>query len=252
MPRLRVALTVVGVAGVASLLLAAFLDLPDFGSVPHPYGARAVEAALDQQTANAVASVVFDQRGVDTLGEEFILFTAAVGAILLLRRLADETEADRLDEQDLGAGVFEAVRLVGMLMFPITVLVGAYVVVHGHVSPGGGFQGGVILASGLHVAYLAGDIPVLRRLRSLTAVDVTEAVAASGFVAVGLVAMAVGSAFLENVLPKGALTGLLSGGTVPLLNVVTGVEVTAALVLLVGKFLEQGLLTDAGEGEQDA
>lgn len=235
-------LLVVGLAGLVAVLVPALGGLPDFGHVPHPYGRRAVEAALDQQTANVVASVTFDQRGSDTLAEEFMLFAAAVGALLLLRRLRSEDEEAGASHSLGPEDVFEAVRLVGYVMLPLTVLIGAYIVLHGHVSPGGGFQGGVVLATGIHVAYLAGDIKALDRLRSQTLYEVTEALGATAFVAIGLSILASGGAFLENVLPKGAMSDLLSAGTVPVLNVAVGVEVGSALVLILARFLEQALL----------
>src|SRR5436190_11887000 len=91
----RVRLVVFGVAVVpaAVMLLFAFAGAPQFGTARHPYGTRAVAAALRHHTANAVSSVNFDQRGLDTLGEELILFASALGAAVLLRRLHDEEEA---------------------------------------------------------------------------------------------------------------------------------------------------------------
>src|SRR4051794_41907638 len=85
-------LLAVGGVGTAVLLLLALGGLPDLGAVPHPYADRAVHAALDHDTANVVSSVNFDQRAFDTLGEEFVLFAAAVAAVLLLRRVHDEEE----------------------------------------------------------------------------------------------------------------------------------------------------------------
>lgn len=145
----------------------------------------------------------------------------------------------RREEDDEGTrgygpeGVLEVIRLVGYAMLPITMLVGGYIVVHGHTTPGGGFQGGVIPASGLHLAYLAGDFRTLERLRPMQLFDVSEAVAATAFVSVGVVGLISGAAFLANVLPHGTLNSLLSAGTVPILNVVVGVEVASASTLLV-------------------
>jgi multicomponent Na+:H+ antiporter subunit B len=80
--------------------------------------------------------------------------------------------------------------------------------------------------------------------------DVAEAAGVAAIVAMGLAAMASGSAFLTNVLPHGRLTELLSGGTVPLLNIATGTAVASALVVLLAKFLEQALVLDSGPGRR--
>ncbi|MFD7258208.1 MnhB domain-containing protein [Streptomyces sp. NPDC059874] len=231
----------ISVFWVAALLIAAGYaaacgKLPAFGGPFHPYADRAVPAALDQRTANVVASVTFDQRGFDTLGEEFILFTSVLGAALLLRRARDE----RLVRPRPGR-VQPTTRLLGTLLLPIALVTGVYVVAHGQLTPGGGFQGGVVLATGLHVAYLAADYRVLRRVRPRAALDVADAIGAGAFAALGLVPLAVGAAYLENVLPLGTLGQLTSGGLVPLLNAAVGVEVGSALVVLLAAFIDQAL-----------
>jgi multicomponent Na+:H+ antiporter subunit B len=233
-------LAAVGVAGAGLLFLLALGGLPRLGDVPHPYADRAVRAALSHDTANVVSSVNFDLRGLDTLGEEFILFAAAVAALLLLRRFRDEEES-----RDLSYGprdVWTASRLLGFALLAPTLMVGMYVVAHGTVSPGGGFQGGAILATGLHLAYLAGDYHALRRLRPLAVFDVGEAIGAAAFVLLGASAFLAGDAFLTNWLPTGELGSLSSAGTIGLFNVAVGMEVASALILLLAKFLDQALL----------
>ena len=234
-------LLAVGGLGAAVLLLLAFGGLPDLGDVPHPYADRAVHAALGRHTANVISSVNFDQRAFDTLGEEFVLLAAAVAAVLLLRRFHDEEQ----DAHDLDYGprdVWSAAHLVGFALLAPTILVGLYVVAHGAVSPGGGFQGGAVLATGLHLAYLAGDYRILRRLRPLAVFDVAEAIGAAGFVLLGVSALFVGDPFLTNWLPTGTLGDLSSAGMVELFNVAVGMEVASALILLLAKFLDQALV----------
>ena len=232
----------------ASRLLLAFAGLPDLGDVPHPYGDRAVRAALSHDTANVVSSVNFDQRAFDTLGEEFVLFGAAAAALLLLRRMRDEDE----DRGATGYGphdVWDATRLVGYAVLAPTMLIGLYVVAHGAISPGGGFQGGAVLATGLHLAYLAGDYHTLERLRPLSLFDVTEAVGAAGFVLLGMSALLVADPFLANWLPTGTLGAIGSGGTVELFNIAVGMEVASALIMLLAKFFDQALVVAGGDGD---
>jgi multicomponent Na+:H+ antiporter subunit B len=230
-----------GAAGSTVLFALALEGLPRLGDVPHPYGARAVTAAVGRHTANVISSVNFDQRAFDTLGEEFVLFGAAVAALLLLRRMRDEDEGSGIGQVGPG-GVWSAVNLAGFALLAPTLLVGLYVVAHGAVSPGGGFQGGAVLATGLHLAYLAGDYRVLERLRPLAVFDVAEAVGAAGFVLLGISGLFLGDPFLANWLPTGTLGSLTSAGMVELLNVAVGMEVASALILLLSKFLEQALL----------
>jgi multicomponent Na+:H+ antiporter subunit B len=239
-----------GALGLGLVFTVGALGLPDVGEVPHPYAARAIPVAVAHDTGNVIGSVTFDQRGFDTLGEEFILLTAAVGSILLLRRKRDEDEDAGVEHEFGPEDVFEAVRLVGVALLPVTLLVGAYIVVHGTVSPGGGFQGGVILATAVHLAYLAGDYRTLEQLRPLGAFDVGEAVAAGAYVVIGLVGLLAGGSFLINFMPQGVMGELQSGGTVLLLNITVGIEVGCAFTLLVAKFLDQALLVNTRRGSE--
>jgi len=243
----RSGLFAVAALGMAALLGWAFAAAPAFGAPSHPYGDLAVQTALaGRATANAIASVTFDQRGLDTMGEEFILFAAVLGASVLLRREPDEfadpdDDEGARDRPSPGPSP-EMIHLAGYLVLPVVVVVGIYVIAHGHLTPGGGFQGGIVLATALHLLYIAGDYPALRRLRPQRVFEISEASAAAGYVVLGLVGLAVSGAFLYNLLPYGTLGQLASAGTVPLLNVAVGLEVGSAMVLLLAEFLEQTLI----------
>lgn len=245
----RLVIFAVGALGTAGLLLAAFVGMPPSGNDYHPYGERAVTISVhDRATSNTVSSVSFDQRGFDTLGEEFILFASVVGAALLLRVEKGEQETkgsdDDSDEQDgppRPLPVPDIVRLFGYLLLPVTVLIGFYVVAHGHVSPGGGFQGGAVLATALHLAFIAGDYPALDRLRPQQTFELSEAGGAAGYALLGMAMLGVAGSFLTNALPYGTLAQLASAGTVEVLNVAVGFAVGSGVVLLLREFLEQAL-----------
>jgi multicomponent Na+:H+ antiporter subunit B len=226
-----------GAAGVGALFVLALLRMPSFGSLVHPYRDMSVPAAVARSSPNVVSSINFDQRGLDTLGEETILLGSVVGAAALLRPSPDEK--DRLDG---GEGrILDATRLLGLVFLPLTLIVGLDVVTHGHLTPGGGFQGGVVLATGVHLLYVAGSYRMLRRLRPLAWYQVVEALAAGAFVLLGLTGLLLSGAFLLNVLPYGTLGDLFSSGTVFLLNVAVGTEVTSGVVVLLAQFLAQAL-----------
>jgi multicomponent Na+:H+ antiporter subunit B len=227
----------IGLAGVAGLLLAAFLDLPHFGSSVHPYRDAAVSAAVDQVTPNVISSVNFDQRALDTMIEETILF----GSVLAVAALLRPSEEEHLHRPEEGRGPLEGTRTVGYLLLPLTLVVGVDLVAHGHLTPGGGFQGGIVLTTGLHLVYVAGRYGSLERLRPVPLFEYSEAAGAAAFVALGLATLAGSGAFLANVLPLGTFGQLLSAGTVPLLNVVVGIAVGSGGVVLVSQFLQQVL-----------
>lgn len=215
-------------------LLWAFSGVPDFGHFHGVYGTTVNHVAVAQRhVSNIVAGVVFDYRGLDTLGEEFMLFAAVMGVALLLREARDEGERpeDAVRSDALGA--------VGLMLVGPAIVVGLYVVAHGYLTPGGGFQGGIATASGLALLYAAGRYSSYRAASPRTLVDLSEGVGAGAYAAVGVAALVAGGAFLENVVRLGTTGTLASGGTIPILNAASGLEVTAALVLLFHEFLEE-------------
>ena len=234
--RIRLFLCAAAVIAVAYTL--ACTGLPHFGSAVHPYGARAVAATLKQRTANTISSINFDQRAFDTLGEESILLGSVLGVTALLRRTDEERQSS-----ERGARVLPSTRLFGTLLLPVALLTGIYIVAHGQLSPGGGFQGGVILATALHLAYVAADYRALDRIRPRELLDGVDAVAAGAFTCLGLAGLVVGAAYLKNVLPLGTFNTLSSGGMVPVINAAVGVEVASGVIVLLAYFLDQTITT---------
>jgi multicomponent Na+:H+ antiporter subunit B len=228
-----------GAAGLLVLLAFAFVHMPVFGGASHPYRDSTVTASLAQRSPNVVSSVNFDQRGLDTFGEESILLASVLGAVTLLRPGKDESSKP----PPLEGRVLGATRLTGYLLLPVTLIIGADVVAHGHLTPGGGFQGGVVLATGLHLLYVGGSYPALRRLRPLRWYEYGEAAGMGAVVALGVAGLFTSSGFLANVIPKGVFGSLFSGGTVPVFSVAIGVEVACGVVVLLAGFLEQDLVT---------
>ena len=230
----RLALFLPSAGGLAALLLWAVAGLPDFGHYHGVYGTILKSAApAERHVTNVVASVVFDYRGFDTLGEEFILFGSVMGVALLLREIRDPKPRDQDEVRS------DALRLFGVGFVAGLLVLGLYVVAHGYLTPGGGFQGGVVLASAFALVYLAGEYRAYRRLTPAPLVDLAEGVGAGGYATIGIVSLLLGSAYLHNFGPLGTTGTLASGGSIPFLNLASALEVGAAFVLLFTEFLEE-------------
>jgi multicomponent Na+:H+ antiporter subunit B len=124
-------------------------------------------------------------------------------------------------------------------------MLAVYVIAHGNVSPGGGFQGGVIAAAALLLVYAAGQMVALEHVRPVALVELSEAVGAAAFVLVAIGGMVFATVAMANFLGFGTTGSLLSGGTIPVLNAAVGVEVTGAVTLIITEFLDQALLREA-------
>ena len=241
---LRTAVFAVGGVGFAVLLLWGFGGLPDFGDFTGHYGLYLAHHAVPQRVATeAVGVTTFDYRGIDTLGEEFILFAAAVGVLALLRlQRGEEGASAEPARESPSTGHSETLRRTASALAAPCLVLGLYVVAHGHLTPGGGFQGGVVLMSALLLVFLAGA-RFRRRTKPLEAMELGEASGAAGFALIGLGGILFADAYLENFLPFGDFGQLVSGGVIPLDNLAVGVEVMGATLVVLGEFLDQRFLS---------
>ena len=219
--------------------------LAPFGHYPGPYGDVLNKVAVDERhVTDVVTAVNFDYRGFDTLGEEFILFISVVGATLLLRPQTKETEDKKSQDESPERNApspSDATRALTLALIGPLVLFGLYIVCHGQLTPGGGFQGGVILATAPLLIYLAGDFETFKKITSQTLVEAAEAAGAGGYLLIGFLGMIVGTHYLQNVFPLGKTGEVNSSGTILAISLATGLEVAAGFVLLLYSFLEQTL-----------
>jgi len=243
--RVRRVVFLLAAATLAVVLLWGFGALPSFGAYHGPYGFVLNRVSVpERHITDVVTAVNFDYRGFDTLGEEFIFFAAVLGVALILRAQPGEAPG-HIADYATGRAVpptSDAVRVLGLGLTPPTVLFAIYVVTHGQLTPGGGFQGGVILATGVLLLYLAGEFEDLHGLYSETVLERAEAIGAIGYVVTGVVGLVAGTAFLDNVIPLGRIGSVFSAGTVPIINLCVGLEIAAGLVLILTTFLHQTIV----------
>jgi energy-converting hydrogenase B subunit I len=130
------------------------------------------------------------------------------------------------------------VRTVANQLMLFVLVFGLYVIVHGHVTPGGGFQGGAVIASGvvmLIVAFGSGQIKKSLRERRLSVVESSAALLfiLVAFIGIGTVFFynfLVGSRIFGDIPPTGTNPGnIWTGGVIPLMNVAVGLKVMAGL-----------------------
>jgi multicomponent Na+:H+ antiporter subunit B len=234
--RIRAVLGVPVLAGLGAVLGWAFSAAPSFGDFHGRYGTMLTAIADPQRHAtNAVTAVIFDYRGFDTLGEEFILFAAVVGVVLLLREEREPTGGSDPVHS-------EAVAMFGILMVGVVAIVGLWLAAFGLVTPGGGFQGGVVVAGAVALVFLAGGYRPWKRFGRSALLDPFEGGGAAAYVALGVAALAAGAPFLHNLLGPGKSGTLESGGSMTLLNWAVAVEVAAANLVLYTEFVESYLV----------
>ena len=135
------------------------------------------------------------------------------------------------------------IKTVSSVMFPFVTIYGLYVILHGHLTPGGGFQGGAIVASGCALLVVAfGSDAIAKRVKE-SQLSLLESIGALGFISLAFVGIATtffynslaGTKFLfGRIPPYGSNPGSLSsGGLLPLMNLAVGTKVIAGLFAIV-------------------
>jgi multicomponent Na+:H+ antiporter subunit B len=240
--RVRRIFILISAAALAWVFFLAYSPLPALGFVHSQYGDLVNAITVpERHITDAVSAVNFDVRAFDTLGEEFILFTSVMGVLVLMRRQSDEPAGDHEDKAPgrIVPPASDAVRVTALLLVAPAMLFGLYIVVHGQVSPGGGFQGGVILASAPVLVYLCSEYAEFRGVLSMRLAELSETAGAAAYILIGLVSLGLGGMFLENLLPLGRSGSLTSGGMVPFIDAGVGLEVGGALSLALLAYLEE-------------
>ena len=193
---------------------------------------------------NLVTAVVVTYRGLDTLGEVTVLFISAAGVGLLLRRTRrnqdDDTGLEQGDREEETAGTHkpasEIVETATELLLPMVVLFGVYVFINGHLSPGGGFQGGAIIASGTMFLLLALPESHISRLM----IALTESLSGFSYVVVGVLGVVLAGGFLDNrIMDLGSYGSLFSAGAIPLIYTFVGLKVGFELSAVLDRFRKE-------------
>jgi multicomponent Na+:H+ antiporter subunit B len=186
--------------------------------------------------ANLVTAVVVTYRGLDTLGEVTVLFISAAGVGLMLRR---ERKAGNGNNGDARMRphkpASEIVETATELLLPMVILFGIYVFLNGHLSPGGGFQGGAIIASGTMFLLLA--LPESHISRLL--ISIMESLSGFSYVVVGVLGVILAGGFLDNrIIGLGTFGSLFSAGAIPIIYVFVGIKVGFELSAVLDRFRE--------------
>ncbi len=248
----RVVALLIG-AGIISMLLLTVADMPPFGAADNPANnevpARYIESGLQETGAvNIVAGMILDYRAFDTLGESTVLFIAACSVLILLRidRGRDGSPTQELiaaenDDRHHEPKNDVILQRSAALLVPVILLFGIYIILNGHLSPGGGFSGGAIIGAGL-ILYLNayGFKKTSRFFTYKTFAGVT-------FAALLFYALAksysffTGANHLPSGIPLGAPGAILSSGLILPLNICVGMIVACTMYAFYALFRKGGM-----------
>ena len=231
------AVSVLVCVGLSALLIYTALDLPQFGGadalVDSEVSRFYVEEGLEHTGAvNIISGIILDFRGFDTLGESHVLFIAACTVLLLLHLpQGDDPDSLRMrmaaesDDRHFEPRHDPILQGGARLLAPLLIVFGAYILLNGHLSPGGGFSGGAVLGAGMILFLCAfGFKNAERVLRFKTFRAVTTAALVFYALSKGYVFFT-GANGIANGISAGRFGAILSGGLMMPLNIAVGLVV---------------------------
>ncbi len=238
--RQRTTMFLVAAAGLAAIFAWGFRDLPPLGDYRGPYGNVVSQVAVYERHATDVVNAInYDYRAFDTLGEEFILFASVLGVLLLFRPSGQKQGKNEKAKVEDAVPVSDALRVSMQAMAGLMIVFGVYVATHGQLTPGGGFQGGVILASVPLVVFLAGNAKTFETIVSGPLIKLSETLGAAGYAVLGLISLFAGAHFLTNILPLGQTGDVFSSGNIAVISAMVGLEVAGGFVVLMRSYLRE-------------
>ncbi|MGN0772830.1 MAG: hydrogen gas-evolving membrane-bound hydrogenase subunit E [Candidatus Ventricola sp.] len=226
-----------------ALLLYTVTTLPAFGDPNHPINnevaARYIEKGLQETGAvNIVTGMILDYRAFDTLGESSVLFTAAMVVLFLLRKDKDSARYSQLAqymEQNPHSDTYYEpkndviLQKTATILVPIVLLLGVYIVLNGHLSPGGGFSGGAIMGAGLILYVTAFGFAKMRRFFTYKTYQRIVLVALLTYALSKCYSFFTGANHIESIIPLGTPGAILSSGLILVLNICVGFIVTCTM-----------------------
>ncbi|MFW5995887.1 MAG: hydrogen gas-evolving membrane-bound hydrogenase subunit E [Halanaerobiaceae bacterium] len=237
MRRKLVLLLLVVLGGLLFVNLSLYIDL---GPVPDKIAEHYIESGVEETGAyNLVTAILYDYRAFDSLGESTVIFAAVSGIVLILSRKTLPVSSHGL--------TFIVKRTFGVLT-PFVFIFSIYIITHAHLSPGGGFQGGVVLGTiSIIFSIVYGSAFDYRRYspETKTALETGGALIFIGF---GLLGIFFQGAFLDNLnFISGGEGSLLSAGSIPYINLGIGIKVGAGLAIIFYSMIQKTF----GEGLND-
>lgn len=217
-----------------SVLIATVCFLPGFADTDTPtvnevYEHYVGEGRDETGAVNTVAGMILDYRAFDTLGESFVLFTATCAVLILME---DKKKKPKEESSDiLNYSRDPIVKTMAKVLIPLIFVFGAYILVNGHLSPGGGFSGGAILGAGfIFYAMVYGEEQALK-VMSERKVKVVTICSLSFYCLAKSYSFFTGNEFngVHSVISSGTPGDILSGGLILPLNIAVGLVVCCTM-----------------------
>lgn len=194
-------------------------------------------AAYDTGALDIITAIIFDYRGYDTLFETIVLFTAL---ICVLSILSNDDKKKFKSISKFKSSI--PTENICHLMIPFVLMFSFSIIFHGHLTPGGGFQGGVIIASVFILLVIIGNKEESRKILSKRQIKIFLVIGLFIYIGIGLIGLFLNKNFLANrsigFPPIGQMGELFSGGTLIWINMGVGLTVSGIIIQIFYAFIE--------------
>lgn len=228
------------VAVLVALMIIWVLELavsymPEFANPSNPVNNEVAERYIEHGmqetgTVNVVTGLILNYRGFDTMGETHVLFIAATTVMILLlftKRgtigLDYKLDREREPKNDV------ILKKVATFLIPVIAVFGIYVILNGHISPGGGFSGGSILGAGLILYAAAFGFEKSEKLFNEEVYKVAKVSALCCYVSTLSYYFYMGANGLDNHIPLGTPGAIISSGLILFIDIFVGIEVACTM-----------------------
>lgn len=221
--------------------------LPKFGEPENPANneviARYIEKGQEETGAvNVVTGLILNYRGFDTMGETHVLFIAASCVmILLLIAEGEEKKSSYAFDRYLEPKNDIIIQKVAAFLVPVVFVFGIYVILNGHLSPGGGFSGGAILGAGLIMYVSAFGFKKTQRFMNEHVYKIAKVSALCFYVCCLSYYFYMGAHGYDNHIPLGTPGNIISSGLILFINIFVGTEVACTMYAFYALFRKGGL-----------
>lgn len=228
-----------------ALLLVTISWLPATGTVNRPVNnevtERYIEKGLEETGAvNIVAGMILDYRAFDTLGESHVLFVATITVLILLRLNKTEKDEAEVSDRRFEPKNDAILQLVATFLVPIIIIFGIYIILNGHLGPGGGFSGGAVIGAGLVLYLNAFGFKKTERFFTEKTYKWICFFSLSFYCLAKSYSFYTGANHLHSVIPKGTPGAILSSGLILPLNIAVGLVVACTIYAFYAMFRKGG------------
>lgn len=241
--RLYRIMAVILCVAICGVLIYNVAYMPKFGAADSPTNNEVAERYLEKGAeetgvVNMVTGLILQYRGFDTFGETHVLFIGTIAVMILLKKKKEDMKSEAEGEQVGGDLIL---RTIARFLVPLIFLFGIYVLLNGHLSPGGGFSGGAVIGAGLILYSASFGFTATARFFNEKIYDMVKVGSLALYSVLIIYYLFTGANGIASIVPLGKWGNIISSGLILPINILVGFEVACTMYAFYALFRKGGL-----------